>query len=205
MVILGGLVQILFLPSTPIFCFCCTILMLIFFVQSMDIQISLDPLTGLNNRGQLIRYVSQKGNLYVDGCLTYVIMLDVNDFKKINDTFGHAEGDRALVILADSLKTVVWNRSTPIFLARFGGDEFILIAHLKDEDALKELIREIRAEIAAQCRAAVTPYQISVGIGYSELRQGQDSFQLCMQRADQNLYLDKERCKQADRGSVRVV
>ena len=205
MVILGGLVQILFLPSTPIFCFCCTILMLIFFVQSMDIQISLDPLTGLNNRGQLIRYVSQKGNLYVDGSLTYVIMLDVNDFKKINDTFGHAEGDRALVILADSLKTVVRNRSTPIFLARFGGDEFILIAHLKDEDALKELIREIRAEIAAQCRAAGTPYQISVGIGYSELRQGQDSFQLCMQRADQNLYLDKERCKQADRGSVRVV
>ncbi len=205
MVILGGLAQILFLPSTPIFCFCCTILMLIFFVRSMDIQISLDPLTGLNNRGQLIRYVSQKGNLYVDGSLTYVIMLDVNDFKKINDSFGHAEGDRALVILADSLKTVVRNRNTPTFLGRFGGDEFIIIAHLKNEDALKELIREIREEIAAQCRAAGTPYQISTGIGYSELRQEQDSFQMCMQRADQNLYLDKERCKRSNQGSVCVV
>lgn len=202
MVILGGLTQIIFLPKTPIFCFSSTILMLIFFVQSMDVKISLDPLTGLNNRGQLVRYVSMKSNLHVDGSLTYVIMLDVNDFKMINDTYGHAEGDRALVILADSLKTVARNHSTPIFLARFGGDEFILIAHLKDKAALEELIREIREMIAVQCRNAGTPYQLSVGIGYSELRPEQDSFQICMQRADQNLYLDKERCKQPDRGGA---
>ena len=198
MVVLGGLTQIIFLPKTPIFCFCSTILMLIFFVQSMEVKISLDPLTGLNNRGQLVRYVSQKANLHVAGSLTYVIMLDVNDFKNVNDTYGHAEGDKALVIIADSLKEIVRKQNTPIFLGRFGGDEFILIAHLKDEDALKELIREIRAEIAAQCRAAGTPYQISVGIGYSELRPEQDSFQMCLQRADQNLYLDKERCKRPD-------
>ena len=205
MVILGGLSQIIFLPKTPIFCFSSTILMLIFFVLSMDVKISLDPLTGLNNRGQLVRYVSMKSNLHVDGSLTYVIMLDVNDFKMINDTYGHAEGDRALVILADSLKTVARNHSTPIFLARFGGDEFILIAHLKDKAALEELIREIREMIAVQCRNAGTPYQLSVGIGYSELRPEQDSFQMCMQRADQNLYLDKERCKLQDRDGVRVV
>ena len=198
MVVLGGLTQIIFLPKTPIFCFCSTILMLIFFVQSMEVKISLDPLTGLNNRGQLVRYVSQKANLHVAGSLTYVIMLDVNDFKNVNDTYGHAEGDRALVIIADSLKAIVRKQNTPIFLGRFGGDEFILIAHLKDEDALKELIREIRETIAAQCRNAGTPYQISVGIGYSELRSEQDSFQMCMQRADQNLYLDKERCKRPD-------
>ena len=198
MVVLGGLTQIIFLPKTPIFCFCSTILMLIFFVQSMEVKISLDPLTGLNNRGQLVRYVSQKANLHVAGSLTYVIMLDVNDFKNVNDTYGHAEGDRALVIIADSLKAIVRKQNTPIFLGRFGGDEFILIAHLKDEDALKALIWEIRETIAAQCRNAGTPYQISVGIGYSELRPEQDSFQMCMQRADQNLYLDKERCKRPD-------
>ncbi|MBQ3701131.1 MAG: GGDEF domain-containing protein [Oscillospiraceae bacterium] len=205
MVVLGGLTQIIFLPKTPIFCFCSTILMLIFFVQSMEVKISLDPLTGLNNRGQLVRYVSQKANLHVAGSLTYVIMLDVNDFKNVNDTYGHAEGDKALVIIADSLKEIVRKQNTPIFLGRFGGDEFIIIAHLKNEDALKELIREIREEIAAQCRAAGTPYQISTGIGYSELRPEQDSFQMCMQRADQNLYLDKERCKRLNQGSVCVV
>ena len=107
MVVLGGLTQIIFLPKTPIFCFCSTILMLIFFVQSMEVKISQDPLTGLNNRGQLVRYVSQKANLHVAGSLTYVIMLDVNDFKNVNDTYGHAEGDRALVIIADSLKAIV--------------------------------------------------------------------------------------------------
>ena len=202
MVILGGLSQIIFLPKTPIFCFSSTILMLIFFVQSMDVKISQDPLTGLNNRGQLVRYVSQKANLHVTGSLTYVIMLDVNDFKTVNDTYGHAEGDRALVIIADSLKAIARKNNTPIFLGRFGGDEFILVAYLPDENALEQLIRDIREEINAQCRNAGTPYQLSVGIGYSELRPEQDSFQMCMQRADQNLYLDKERCKQPDRGGA---
>ena len=173
-----------------------TVMMLYFYIRNLETMVSADSLTRLNNRGQIDRYMEQVQ--YRENVNTYAMMLDIDHFKEINDSFGHAEGDRALVILADSLKTVVRNRSTPIFLARFGGDEFILIAHLKDEDALKELIREIRAEIAAQCRAAGTPYQISVGIGYSELRQGQDSFQLCMQRADQNLYLDKERCKRPD-------
>ena len=82
-----------------------------------------------------------------------------------------------------------------------------LVALLKagNTNALEQLIRDIREEINAQCRNAGTPYQLSVGIGYSELRPEQDSFQMCMQRADQNLYLDKERCKQPDRDGVRFV
>ena len=57
-------------------------------------QVSTDPLTKLNNRGQLVRYVSQESNLRIEGRQTYIIMMDINYFKKINDTYGHAEGDR---------------------------------------------------------------------------------------------------------------
>lgn len=54
--ILGGMLQIMLLPKTPIFCFSCVILMLIFYIQQMEMRISIDPLTKLNNRGQLLLY-----------------------------------------------------------------------------------------------------------------------------------------------------
>lgn len=194
-VIAGGLLQILVLPSTPIFCYCCTLLMLRFYFQAMETQISLDPLTGLNNRGQLMRYVSQKSNMRMEGKATFVLMFDVNDFKKINDTYGHAEGDRALTIIANSLKTVMQSHSMPLFLGRYGGDEFILIAHPANGNEIEPLICEIRGQIAAGCKAEGTPYALSVGAGYDELRDEKDAFQKCMQRADQNLYLNKAYCK----------
>lgn len=191
MVIAGGLFQILVLPETPIFCFCCAILMLVFFINSMDAQISTDPLTSLNNRGQLLHYTSQRANMYRDGRRTFVVMFDINDFKVVNDTYGHAEGDRALLIVAEALKGVVKNHSTPMFLARFGGDEFILIVHAAVGEEIDPLIAEIRGLIEAKCRAYQTPYMLSIGAGWNEWAGRDDTFQKCMQRADERLYADK--------------
>lgn len=191
MVVAGGLLQVLVLNRTPIFSFSCTILMLILYIQSMEKQISVDPLTGLNNRGALHRFVSQDLALRKDG-KTFVVMLDVNDFKSINDSYGHAEGDRALTIIADSLKKTTKNSPIVLFLGRFGGDEFVLIAHAQTETELKALIDSIRSTIQIKCEIEQTPYTISVGIGYDEFLGGQDTFQKCMQRADHKLYLDKE-------------
>ncbi len=198
MVIAGGLVEMVLLPTTPVFCFSCTILMLMFYIQSMESLISMDPLTHLNNRGQLLRYVSQDANMRMEGRRTFVIMLDVNYFKEINDTYGHAEGDHALIIIANSLRNVVRLYSMPIFLGRYGGDEFILIAHPDQEESLDELIDSIRSQIKSACAADKLPYVISVGAGYDQLKDDGDSFHKCMQRADHNLYLDKERIKRQD-------
>ena len=202
MVIAGGLFQILVLPETPIFCFCCAILMLVFFINSMDAQISTDPLTSLNNRGQLLHYTSQRANMHREGRRTFVVMFDINDFKVVNDTYGHAEGDRALVIVAEALKGVVKNHSTPMFLARFGGDEFILIVHAAVGEEIDPLIAEIRGLIEAKCRAYQTPYMLSIGAGWNEWAGRDDTFQKCMQRADEALYLDKAR--QKERGQTTV-
>ncbi len=194
-VVVGGLIQMLFFPHSPIFCFCCTILMLAFYIQSMDLQISTDPLTKLNNRGQLVRYVSQKSNLFMEGRETVVVMLDVNDFKSINDTYGHAEGDRTLIIIADALRRAVRSRSMPIFLARYGGDEFILVAHPNREEEVAQLIAAIRGFLEERCREEGTPYTVTVSIGWDTLRGETDSFQKCAQRADGKLYDDKRRIK----------
>ena len=204
MVILGGLIQVVLLPETPIFCFCCAILMLVFYISAMDTQISTDPLTGLNNRGQLLHYTSIRTNMRREGRRTYVVMFDINDFKAINDTFGHAEGDRALILVAESLRSVVRNHSTPMFLARYGGDEFILIVHPASDDEVEPLIAKIRGQIEARCRNENAPYLLSIGAGYDELAAKDDTFQHCMQRADDRLYTDKARRKKLGGTIIRA-
>ncbi len=195
LVVAGGLFEMIFYPYEPIFCCTSTILMLVFFIQMIQRQVSVDPLTGLNNRGQLLRYVEQRSNIHKDNRLTYVIMIDINDFKVINDTYGHAEGDRALRILSDSLKKVVGNHNMPVFLGRYGGDEFIIIVHPQSRSEMEPFIGELRNELEDECRNNNTEFLLSIGIGYDELLEEPDTFQKCMQRADQKLYQDKRNIK----------
>ena len=195
LVVAGGLFEMIFYPYEPIFCCTSTILMLVFFIQMIQRQVSVDPLTGLNNRGQLLRYVEQRSNIHKDNRLTYVIMIDINDFKVINDTYGHAEGDRALRILSDSLKKVVGNHNMPVFLGRYGGDEFIIIVHPQNRSEMEPFIKELRNELEDECRNNNTEFMLSIGIGYDELLEEPDTFQKCMQRADQKLYQDKRNIK----------
>lgn len=194
-VVIGGILQVVALPQTPIFCFSCAILMLIFYIQSMEMQISIDPLTNLNNRGQLLRYTSQELGAHKDDKKTFVMMIDVNDFKTVNDTLGHAEGDRALIMIADALRGATKNLPFRTFIGRYGGDEFVLIAHPTAESELGSLIADIRVKIRELCEKSEAKYVLSVGVGYDEFLGGQDTFQKCLQRADKMLYIDKNRLK----------
>ncbi len=202
MTVIGGLLQMILMPALPIFCFSSTILMVIFYIKSIDTQISKDPLTNLNNRGQLARYVSQKSNLLIEGRTTYVVMIDVNDFKNVNDTYGHAEGDSALVIIAKALLKAVKSRTIPLFLGRYGGDEFVLIAHPVKEEELTELLDHVRDNIFSMCKSENKPYLLTIGIGYDEMLGEEDTFQKCMQRADDKLYINKEYIKAKQKKST---
>lgn len=195
LVVGGGLVQVIFLPESPIFCFCCTILMIMIYIQSIETQISIDPLTNLNNRTQFMRYVSQSSNLHMEGKTTYAVMIDVNSFKLINDTYGHAEGDRALIIIAEALKTTIAKSNLPAFICRFGGDEFVLIIYADNAKYIEKTIDDIRKNINSSCKNDSKQYSLSISAGYDELQDGQDTFQKCLQRADKKLYLDKKYCK----------
>lgn len=191
-VVLGGALEVNVLPNIPIFCFCAAVLMIMMYIQSIETQISTDPLTKLNNRGQLSRYISQKNNYRLKDRVTYVIMLDINSFKKINDTFGHAEGDDALTIIADSIKEKVRLLNAPVFMCRYGGDEFLIIIHPENEENLELFIGDVRSDIENRCRSLRKPYVLSVGVGYEKLMDDPDTIQECMVRADKNLYIDKK-------------
>ncbi len=198
MVMIGGLIQVLFAPDMPIFCFCCTLLILVFYIQAMQVQISVDPLTGLNNRAHMVHYISQESNKHKENKRTFVMMMDVNRFKSINDTYGHAEGDRALTIVADALNEAAKSLTVPHFIARISGDEFIMILHAGDEKDTEDLTAEIREKIKLGCINKETPYILSVGIGCEELGREDDSFRKCMERADRRMYEDKDRVKREE-------
>ncbi|MBR4606941.1 MAG: GGDEF domain-containing protein [Lachnospiraceae bacterium] len=185
-----GVLQILVLNS-PAFCFGVTVMLLFFYIQNMQTRISIDALTRLNNRGQINRYVDQLR--YQDNVRIFVMMMDLDHFKQINDTYGHAEGDRALILAAEVLKRTCERVRTPIFLGRYGGDEFtIILQNPEAKNHPEQLMVEIRGNLAKKKEENQLPYALEASIGYEELRDENDSMQECIMRADEKLYADKQ-------------
>ncbi len=188
-VVFFGLLQT-FLVQAPLFCCGCTLMMLFFYILNMQTQVSLDPLTRLSNRGQIERYMSQ---LHArEDQRTYVMMIDVDHFKEINDTYGHREGDRALVMVAEALRQAAENLPEHIFPGRYGGDEFVVFVRTGEGDAyMDQLSLRIRYSLREKQMVSRLPYQLNISIGYELLREGTDTPEACLIRADEKLYKNK--------------
>lgn len=107
-----------------------------------------DPLTGLQNRGfldgkmeELYRECMAKGEVLA------VMMIDVDDFKRYNDTFGHQAGDKCLQMTAQELKRFIINEEE--HLIRYGGEEFMYVGAVRDEGKAFAMAQEMRAAIEA--------------------------------------------------------
>lgn len=188
-VFLFGIVQVVFV-NAPTFCFGVTVMLLFFYIQNMQMRISVDALTGLNNQGQIIRHMEQV--TYQENTRIIIMMLDLDHFKEINDDYGHAEGDRALILVSQALKHICEQFKTPVFLGRYGGDEFAIIYQISEGgNDPKHLTEEIRVALADVCQHDKLPYTLETSVGYSELKDAQDTMQKCMIRADESLYADK--------------
>lgn len=113
-------------------------------MRELTVELRLEPLTRLYNRtafaGAVERYISlfNKKNE-----LIYMAVLDLDDFKHINDNFGHATGDVVLISLSDLIiKTLGSNRSA----FRYGGDEFVILFREKKLDEVLQILEKIRSE-----------------------------------------------------------
>ncbi len=190
-VVFFGVIQLTFI-NAPLFCFGCTVMMLFFYIRAMNDQISLDPLTKINNRSQMLRYAAQENSRHREYGKTFVVMVDANDFKGINDNHGHAEGDRALVLIADALRSCVSTLGSSYCLCRYGGDEFALIVHADRASEVEHLLARVRSTLAETGGAEQLPYQLSISAGCAEWNVGAESLQDSMKRADAALYEDKK-------------
>jgi diguanylate cyclase (GGDEF)-like protein/PAS domain S-box-containing protein len=128
-----------------------------------------DPLTGLPNRALLFDRLAQAVRAALRGGPgVTVLYLDLDDFKTINDTRGHAVGDRVLVEVADRLVRVLRPADT---VARLGGDEFAVVAEGLPEDAARELADRVAEAITEPIglveSAEFLPIAASVGMAHS--------------------------------------
>ena len=106
------------------------------------------------------------------------------------------------MLSGQALVHAVKNQNMPLFLGRYGGDEFVMIAHPEKSNEIEDLIETIRNFVAAKCEKENKPYILSIGIGYDEYLDNQEAFSKCIQRADEKLYTDKENCKKNGKSTI---
>lgn len=154
-----------------------------------------DPMTGLYNR----RGLEPRLKNFLDLCRNWnrplaVIMLDIDNFKKFNDTFGHPEGDKCIIAVADQIR-----RAADLVdgvCARVGGEEFVLVVRNQSEDEVIELAEQLNQWVEElkipQAPGNIYPFvTVSVGIEYRRHLQKTDIDEL-YEKADQALYRAKE-------------
>ncbi len=183
-------------PELPVACVTLTIATLILYLNSVDQMISLDPLTQLNNRRQFMRYADQKlkaqeGSPQEDLAL-YLLLMDVNKFKHINDTFGHVEGDEALIRVAQALKRACADMKKRANIARYGGDEFIILLESDQSQEIERLKERIHSILFDLNKEAGSRYPLTVSIGVSVVDREKPLKEI-IEQADQKLYEEKRR------------
>jgi len=150
----------------------------------------LDPTSQVGNRRYLEQQLAQQlDQHYKSGAPLGIMLADLDAFKNINDTYGHAAGDVALLTVARTLSNCL--RASDA-VGRWGGDEFLAILPGITREALAEASEKIR-KLVAKSTVAVDGTQISVTIslGVAMVAPG-DSPQSLLKRADQHLYTSKQ-------------
>ena len=179
----GTLVQVL-IPSVHITWLCVTLIAVLFFLYCNEMWNQLDGLTGLLSQKS---YLNRTLNLRAEDKM--LIVFDVDDFKNINDTYGHDAGDEVLKAVAelfmDKMKT--YGR-----VCRWGGEEFLFVFYGRNGDAAYDVLQEIYDEIH---RLTVSyeneEIRITMTFGLEEYDKN-DGMEMAIRRADEKLYQGKE-------------
>jgi diguanylate cyclase (GGDEF)-like protein len=190
-VIAFGFAQWITSGKIAVHCMGMTAGVVIMFIRFLDNQITQDRLTDLNNRYALDAHMIGCIRSHDSGKSTrklYLVLMDVDGFKTINDRFGHLEGDNALKQLADALKEVTASHPRGLFVARYGGDEFAAVIEAKKESAIGTFAEQLSAAIDK--RSGECEYAISVSLGYCEYKDGMTVSEW-VQGADDDLYRNK--------------
>lgn len=164
--------------------------LLIIYSNLQNAQITTDALTGLNNRHRFQSYINYKLSSRHPNTILYMLMIDIDWFKEINDKYGHLAGDEAIRTVA---KLIVGSVRRSDFVARIGGDEFIVIGERDNAEAIQETVQAIEAEFASYNLAHRVPYSISISIGCSTLGIGESkTTDMLLAEADKMMYSQKQ-------------
>lgn len=148
-----------------------------------------DPGTGLLNKKAIAEYVMERFMLQ-DNKIRWLIMMDVDNFKEINDRYGHLFGDDVIHRVAETLRNTIGYRGV---IGRFGGDEFfVLLEEVETRDELKYILKTIVKQLY-YCYDPICKITCSFGISQYP-KDGMDYTEL-LGKADKALYIAKEKGK----------
>ncbi len=168
----------------PVMCVCLAIELLCMYMDSSTRQISLDKLTQVNNRQNLLSFLEYK-LLNHDESL-FLLMMDVDYFKTINDTYGHLEGDEALIHVAKVLKNTCGTFTRRPYIARYGGDEFMILVEGSRAECDK-LRDNIQTNLKTMCETLHKPYTLTLSIGVARWEPAMSAKDF-IESADNQLY-----------------
>jgi diguanylate cyclase (GGDEF)-like protein/PAS domain S-box-containing protein len=148
-----------------------------------------DPVTGLLNRRALMDALEAR---LASRCDTAVLFLDLDDFKLVNDTYGHDAGDEILCVFAERLRSTVREHD---IVARLAGDEFVVVAGCQQADRVaRRLLDELTVPISLQDGGRAT-VGVSIGLARVDPARIDGGAELWLQRADHAMYEAKRRGK----------
>lgn len=191
--LLMSIIQSLLLPpGIPCFYYGVIISMFLVFVNSLENQITRDPLTQLANRNTFDRELQERINRQRKGYggKLWVLMGDMDYLKKVNDTYGHPEGDRALKLVAKVMEKVT--EHVDGMACHISGDEFVILVENMEETEVETLIATLTKKLIEE--SANLPYQLSASWGLARYKPAM-SMQELIKLADSKLYrIKKSRC-----------
>ena len=184
--LVGGVVQAFFYNVTYVWNFT-VIALLVLYINYQNEEITTDSLTGLYNRRQAFaffeRFVRERGKESIA-----LIMMDINNFKSINDRYGHSMGDEAIITVARCLEAEFgWDD----FICRFGGDEYVVITKHGAPAHLKAALQRVNDSLEARHREKQYPFELSLSAGYALYSKKNDTMDALFQKADAMMFEQK--------------
>jgi diguanylate cyclase (GGDEF)-like protein len=159
--------------------------------QRLQVMAVHDQLTGLYNRHFIVDQLKRQYEMFGRyGTVCSIVLIDIDHFKRVNDSFGHGVGDTVLVSLARCVEPLLRQGD---FFGRHGGEEFILVLPMTNGVAAAQLAERIRNKLK-ECDLLAgqkDAWRISASFGVAEIRAG-ESLEAWLTRADQALYRAKE-------------
>lgn len=183
---LGGILQAFFYGLSLNWILSAVAILLIY-IDAQNRQISADPMTGLNNRRELSKFLLRECRESQREDVLALIMIDIDGFKQVNDTYGHFYGDTVLLRVTNTLKLSC--KGTQAFLGRYGGDEFCIVYPAGSEQAILDLIDQIDSNLERCNRNHREEKPVGLSLGYAifDPDMGDNPDEL-IHRADQNMY-----------------
>ena len=159
--------------------------------QTLTHQALHDPLTGLLNRYALVdRLESAISRLWRDSAHMAVMFCDLDGFKHLNDTLGHAAGDQVLVSMSERLRAATRPEDT---VARLGGDEFVMICEdLSSPGQAREIAERVRHAIQVPFRIHSRDYGLTVSVGITTTTEPRSRADDLLRQADLAMYRAKD-------------